>query len=96
MNEIILELIVRNHPGVMSQVTGLFSRRSFNLEGILCAAMGKAGTSRMFLLVGEDIRLEQVLRQLGKLYDVLDIIVHDRKNSEMYAKMERLLKEVAG
>jgi len=96
MNEIILELIVRNHPGVMSQITGLFSRRSFNLEGILCAAMGQAEKSRMFLLVREDIRLEQVLRQLEKLYDVFAIIVHDRENSEMYTKMERLLKEVAG
>jgi acetolactate synthase-1/3 small subunit len=95
MNEIILELTVRNHPGVMSQITGLFSRRAFNLEGILCAALGSAGTSRLYLLVREDLRLEQVVRQLGKLYDVLEIKVHDRENREIYLRMEKLLLQVA-
>ena len=32
----IIELIVNNHHGVMSHITGLFSRRGFNLDGILC------------------------------------------------------------
>ncbi|EMK3758521.1 ACT domain-containing protein, partial [Providencia rettgeri] len=33
---IALELIVRNHPGVMSHICGLFARRAFNVDGILC------------------------------------------------------------
>ena len=32
----VLELTVNNHPGVMSHVCGLFSRRGYNVEGILC------------------------------------------------------------
>ena len=32
----VLELRVRNHPGAMSHITGLFARRAFNLEAILC------------------------------------------------------------
>ena len=31
----IVKLMVKNHPGAMSHITGLFSRRGFNLEGIL-------------------------------------------------------------
>lgn len=36
----LIELLVRNHPGVMSHITGLFARRAFNLEGILCSQTG--------------------------------------------------------
>ncbi|MCG3147073.1 MAG: hypothetical protein PCFJNLEI_00510 [Verrucomicrobiae bacterium] len=37
-----LELTVQNHPGVMSHVCGLFARRAFNVEGILCLPVGTA------------------------------------------------------
>ena len=76
-SQCVLALTVNNHPGVMSHICGLFSRRSFNLEGILCAPLHdeEAGgsTSRMWLLVAEDERLEQVVRQLEKLHDVLAV-----------------------
>ena len=39
----VLRLMVRNHPGVMSHVCGLFSRRSFNLEAIICGHCGVCG-----------------------------------------------------
>lgn len=35
-SHVTLELAVRNHPGVMSHVCGLFARRAYNVEGILC------------------------------------------------------------
>ena len=35
-DNVILVLTVRNHPGVMTHVCGLFARRAFNVEGILC------------------------------------------------------------
>ena len=35
-DNVILELTVRNHPGVMTHVCGLFARRAFNVEGIAC------------------------------------------------------------
>jgi acetolactate synthase-1/3 small subunit len=38
----VLELDVNNHPGVMSHVVGLFSRRAYNVEGILCMPVGSA------------------------------------------------------
>ena len=69
----VLELRVHNHPGVMSHITGLFARRAFNLEAILCVPEAGRATSRMRLLVADDPKLEQVERQLEKLYDVLEV-----------------------
>lgn len=71
--ERVLELRVRNHPGTMSHITGLFARRAFNLEAILCVPLADAATSRMLLLVSDEPRLEQVERQLANLHDVLEI-----------------------
>lgn len=69
----IVVLTVRNHPGVMSHVTGLFARRAFNLEGILCAPIEDGSRSRMYLMVTEDDRLEQIIKQLQKLHDVQNV-----------------------
>ena len=69
----VLRLLVRNHPGVMSHVCGLFARRAFNVEGILCMPVGDGARSVVLLLVHEDERIEQVVRQLRKLEDVVEV-----------------------
>jgi acetolactate synthase I/III small subunit len=69
----ILRLLVRNHPGVMSHVCGLFARRAFNVEGILCLPVGDGTRSVILLEVTEDERLEQMIRQLTKLEDVIEV-----------------------
>ena len=66
-----IELRVRNHPGTMSHITGLFARRAFNLEAIVCVPVGDGAESCMLLLVANGPSLEQVEKQLLKLYDVL-------------------------
>ena len=86
----VLEIDVINHAGVMSHVVGLFSRRAFNVEAILC--MPVTGTSpadklsRIWLTVYEDERLDQVVRQLEKLVDVLSV----RRHGAEHAVFERL------
>ena len=72
----VLELMVNNHPGVMSHVCGLFARRAYNVEGILCMPVGDGAVSRIWLLVNEDDRLEQVMRQVRKLEDVSEVRRH--------------------
>jgi acetolactate synthase-1/3 small subunit len=67
----VVRLVVRNHAGVMSHVCGLFARRGFNVDSILCLPIGDGARSVILLLVNEDERLEQMIRQLGKLEDVL-------------------------
>lgn len=68
-----LRLLVRNHPGVMSHICGLFARRAFNVEAILCLPTGDGSHSVVLLAVNEEQRLEQVIRQIAKLEDVVDI-----------------------
>ncbi|MFH1661229.1 MAG: acetolactate synthase small subunit [Pseudomonadota bacterium] len=73
----VLEIDVNNHAGVMSHVVGLFSRRSYNVEGILCLPVGDGRQSRIWLLVNEDQRLVQMMKQVEKLEDVIAIRRHN-------------------
>jgi acetolactate synthase-1/3 small subunit len=70
---VVLKLIVRNHPGVLSHVCGLFHRRLFNVEGVACLPTADPARSAILLLVRDDSKLEQIERQLAKLIDVLAI-----------------------
>lgn len=73
----VIELSVRNHPGVMSHICGLFARRAYNVEGIACMPVNGGGTSRIWLLVNADQRLNQMIKQVDKLQDVLGVERHD-------------------
>ena len=72
-DNVILELTVRNHPGVMTHVCGLFARRAFNVEGILCLPIQGSEHSRIWLLVNDDQRLGQMISQIEKLEDVTNV-----------------------
>lgn len=89
MNNVILELTVNNHSGVMSHITGLFSRRGFNLEGILCGKVEDGSISRVYLLVKENNTLHQIESQIAKLYDVHKIIVHDCSHEGTFENIDR-------
>ncbi len=89
----IVKLMVNNHPGAMSHITGLFSRRGFNLEGILCAPVESGVQSVMYLLVRNDDRLEQIVKQLRKLYDVRSVSVQDDLDHTVFNRIERLLSD---
>ncbi|MFT5697739.1 MAG: acetolactate synthase-1/3 small subunit [Desulforhopalus sp.] len=73
----VLELTVNNHPGVMSHICGLFSRRAYNVEGIVCIPVNGGTTSKMWLQVNEELKLEQIIKQVNKLPDVLCVARHD-------------------
>ncbi len=85
----VLGLRVRNHPGTMSHVTGLFARRGFNLEAIVCVPEADGIASRMLLLVIDEPRLEQVERQLAKLYDVLEVRHRSDLTAEYFYRLTR-------
>ena len=83
----VLELDVNNHAGVMSHVVSMFSRRAYNVEGIICMPVGNGSTSRIWLLVNEDGRLEQMVKQLEKLEDVLAVRRHGAEH-EVFERLE--------
>lgn len=84
----VLELTVNNHPGVMSHVCGLFARRAFNVEGILCMPIGDGRHSRIWLQVPRDGRLDQVVKQLEKLEDVHSVAAHGADH-QVFESLER-------
>ncbi len=80
-------VLVENKPGVLTRVAGLFSRRGFNIESLAVGVTENADTSRMTIVVsGDDNVLEQVMKQLNKLIDVIrvtDIPQEDSVNREL-------------
>jgi acetolactate synthase-1/3 small subunit len=82
----VVEVIVRNHPGALSHVCGLFARRGFNVDGVACLPLADRTRSRIWLLVAEDERLEQVTRHLAKLEDV--IAVECRAEHAVFATLQ--------
>jgi len=84
MYDTVIKLTVRNHPGVMSQITGLFARRNFNLEGIVCRPEKEGDQSRMLLMVYADARTEQLVKQLSKLYDVISVSIRRDPEPSQY------------
>ncbi len=88
----VLELTVSNHPGVMSHISGLFARRAFNVEGILCMPIGDGQQSRIWLLVNEDQRLDQMMKQLLKLEDTLDVRRH-AAGHDVFVRLEEFFRE---
>jgi acetolactate synthase-1/3 small subunit len=88
----VLELVVDNHPGVMSHVCGLFSRRSFNVDGILCLPLDSGRTSRIWLRVREDERLHQVESHLRKLHDVRAVRRHPPDHA-VFGSLEAFFRE---
>ncbi|MBU1229829.1 MAG: acetolactate synthase small subunit [Proteobacteria bacterium] len=85
-----LRLTVNNHPGVMSHVCGLFARRAFNVEGILVTPRQGGDTSRIWLVVLADARLEQMIRQVRKLHDVLEVLAFEADESAL-ARMDECM-----
>ncbi len=67
-------ILVENKPGVLARVAGLFSRRGFNIESLAVGVTENPDTSRMTIVVsGDDHVLEQVMKQLNKLIDVIRV-----------------------
>lgn len=74
MKQIVLSILVENTPGVLSRVSGLFTRRGYNIDSITACTTQNEKYSRMTIAVsGDDIILMQIKNQLSKLEDVVKI-----------------------
>ncbi|WP_407391944.1 acetolactate synthase small subunit [Methanobrevibacter sp.] len=70
----VISTLVEDKPGVLQKVAGLFNRRGFNIDGITVGNSEVEGLSRMVISVHADQKgLEQVIKQLNKLVDVIKI-----------------------
>ncbi len=69
-----ISVLVENKFGVLTRVAGLFSGRGYNIDTLNVAPTQDANTSRMTIVTrGDDATLEQIVKQLNKLVDVLKV-----------------------
>jgi acetolactate synthase-1/3 small subunit len=83
----VLSILVENEPGVLSRVAGLFSGRGFNIESLNVGPTLDKGVSVMTITtVGDDVIIEQIVKQLRKLVmtiKVVDLTEHKSVEREM-------------
>ena len=86
-----ITVLVDNKPGVLSRVSGLFSRRGYNIESLAVSITQDPELSRMTLVVnGDEQEVEQITKQLHKLIDVSK--VQDYIDIPMVARELALIK----
>ena len=86
-----LSILVENRAGVLSKVAGLFSRRGFNIEGLAVGTTHNPEISRITIVVlGDDMLVEQITKQLHKLPDVL--MVRHLKESTYFSRQLVFIK----
>lgn len=74
MDKFVLSVLVENKAGVLSRVSGLFSRRGYNIDSLTVCATHNPDQSRMTIVVkGDEYILEQIQKQLAKLEEVISI-----------------------
>ncbi|MDD2503980.1 MAG: acetolactate synthase small subunit, partial [Clostridia bacterium] len=72
----ILGVLVDNHPGVLSKVTGLFSRRGFNIHSLAVGITENPEISRITIVVdGDEYIAGQLTKQLNKLINVIQVSI---------------------
>lgn len=70
-----LSILVRNHPGVLSHVAGLFTRRGYNIDSISAGVTENPEITRITICVtGDEKMVEQIVKQCQKLVDVLSVV----------------------
>jgi acetolactate synthase-1/3 small subunit len=95
MKQHVVSVLVENRAGTLSRVSGLFSRRGFNIDSLTVGETEDPSISRMTIAVsGDDAVLEQIIKQLSKLVDV--IAVRELDSSSCLRREIMLVKIGAG
>ena len=69
-----LSILVENHAGVLSKISGLFSRRGFNIDSLAVGVTGDPNVSRITIVAnGDEYVVEQLEKQLNKVIPVIKV-----------------------
>jgi acetolactate synthase-1/3 small subunit len=91
----IISLLMENEAGALSRVSGLFSARGYNIESLSVAPTEDPSLSRMTIVTsGSDDVIEQIIKQLNKLIEVIKVI--DLNDGEHIEREMMLVKVKAG
>jgi acetolactate synthase-1/3 small subunit len=86
--------LVEDRPGVLHRIASKWRQRGFNIESLAVGQCEKIGLSRMTLVVDSDANAEQVVKQLDKLIDTVD--VRDVSHEDIVAREMAIVKVRAG
>lgn len=87
----IIAILLQNESGALNRVAGLFSNRGYNIESLSVAATDDPTVSRITLVTqGTDAVVQQIVAQLNKLIDVVDVV--DMTRGEHLERELALLK----
>lgn len=90
-----ISVLVENHSGVLSRISGLFSRRGFNIESLAVGPTQDDAVSRITIIAdGDEYTVEQIEKQLNKLVEVIKVKTF--KAGECLARELLLVKIAAG
>ena len=75
MEKHVISVLVENHSGVLSRISGLFSRRGYNIDSLSVGETENPSISRMTIVTKADKQMqEQIKKQLNKLVEVIKIV----------------------
>ena len=87
----IISILLENEAGALSRVSGLFSARAYNIESLTVAPTDDATISRITVVAhGEDAVVQQIIKQLNKLVDVINLM--DLTENEPFEREIMLVK----
>ena len=87
-----LSILVENHAGVLSKISGLFSRRGFNIDSLAVGVTGDPNVSRITIVAnGDEYVVEQLEKQLNKVIPVIKV---KRLNEGEFISRELILIKV--
>ena len=82
MKRFVIGLLVTDESGVLTRISGMFSRRSFNIESLTVGVTENPGVSRMTIVMnGDDGARDQIIKQLSKIHSVKEIKEMDSATS---------------
>ncbi|WP_050699024.1 acetolactate synthase small subunit [Anaeromassilibacillus senegalensis] len=95
--EYIISILAKNNPGVLLRISGLFSRRCYNILSIVAAQTENTEYSRILIVVkGDDRIVRQVDKQVSKLVDIEQVDIVDPNASvvreHLLIKVERTVQ----
>ncbi|MBK1735060.1 acetolactate synthase small subunit [Halorhodospira abdelmalekii] len=91
----IISMLVENESGALSRIAGMFTARGYNIECLTVAPTDDPSISRLTLVtIGDDQIIEQIIKQLNKLLDVVKVV--DMTEGRHIEREMMLVKVAAG
>jgi len=88
-----ISILVENKPGVLARIAAMFSARNYNIDSLSVAETMDPTVSRITCTaVGDNLEIEQVMKQLRKLIDVIRVVNFTTANGDFITREMALIK----